>query len=82
MKAPVEVSSSFPISIEIDADRLGEIFATLASDEQVSVLRAMAEHMRPHSQQWDYIAIELELPENTDVLQELRRVLFPEESAE
>ena len=80
MIAPIEISSSFPISIEVDADRLGEIFASLPSDDQVAVLRAMVKHMGHHSLQWDYIAIELELPDNFSVRDRLRIALFPAEA--
>lgn len=75
---PISISSRFPMNIEVGADRFGEIFAEMAADDQVAVLRAMVECMRPHRLQWDYIAIELELPENLHIRNELRDVLFPE----
>jgi len=71
MKAKIEISSKYPISIEVDADAFGEIFAHMAADEQVHVFRTMIEHMRPHRMQWDYIAIELDKPENREIRQEL-----------
>lgn len=77
MIAPVEISSRYPLCIEVDADRFGQIFAELPADHQVAVFRAMVEHMKPHAMQWDYISIELELPENADILRQLREVLFP-----
>ena len=74
----IEISSRYPMHIEVDANRFGEIFAEMGGDDQVSVFRAMIEHMRPHRLQWDHIAIELEKPENHDVLSQLREVLFQE----
>lgn len=78
---PVQVHSRFPLLIEVDANAFGEIFAHMAGVEQVAVFRAMLEHMKPHALQWDYIAIELEKPENADILSELRNVLFAEATA-
>ena len=77
MKLPVKISSNYPMSIEVDVDMFGTIFASMASDDQVAVLRSMEEHMRPHRMQWDYIAFELELPENTEIRNTLKDVLFP-----
>lgn len=83
MKAKIEISSKYPISIEVDADAFGEIFAHMAGDEQVQVFRSMVEHMRPHRMQWDYIAIELDKPENREVRQELLETFrFTAEAAE
>lgn len=73
----VEISSRYPISIEVGVKEFGEIFAGLGSDEQVAVFRSMLNAMMPHRTQWDFISIELEKPENDDVLQQLREVLFP-----
>ena len=78
MKLPVEITSNYPMCIEIDADRLGAIFAEMATDDQVATLAAMVEHMKPHQTQWDYISIELELPEHSELRRTLRDVLFPE----
>ena len=75
MQAKIEISSKYPISIEVDADAFGEIFANLASDDQVQVFRSMVEHMRPHRMQWDYIAMELDKPENREVREELMETL-------
>ena len=77
MKLPVEITSNYPMCIEIDADRFGAIFAEMAADEQVAALTAMVEHMKPHQTQWDYISIELELPEHSELRNTLRDVLFP-----
>jgi len=69
----VDVSSSSPIlRMEVDTDDFGKLFAGMASYEQVAVLRSMVCHMSAHPLQWDYIAIELESPENED----LRRSLY------
>lgn len=76
-KIPINISSRFPLHIEADADMFGQLFAAMGDDEQVAVLRAMVEHMRPHRMQWDYIAIEFEKPENAEVFDEFRSVLFP-----
>lgn len=75
MKLNLDISSRFPIHIEVDANAFGEIFAGMASDDQVSVFRSMVEHMRPHRMQWDYIAIELDKPENRNVREELLETL-------
>jgi hypothetical protein len=57
----VDVSTSSPIlRMDVDTNDFGRIFAFMASDAQVAVLRSMVHHMEPHSMQWDYIAIELE----------------------
>jgi hypothetical protein len=75
-KIEIQISGSRPIFIEADADAFGQVFAGMSSDEQVAVFRSMVEHMRPHRLQWDYVAIELERPENREVYDELRTVLF------
>jgi len=77
MKLPVEITSNYPMFIEIDVDKFGAIFADMAADEQVAALAAMVEHMKPHHAQWDYISIELELPEHSELRNTLRDVLFP-----
>lgn len=78
---PISISSNYPMHIDVDPDIFGEIFAAMAADDQVAVLRAMVEHMRPHRLQWDYIAIELETQENTEVRDDLRTTLFPDVAA-
>lgn len=80
-KLPAQVHSKFPLFIEVDPDGFGEIFASFNDEEQVAVFRAMLEHMKPHATQWDYISIELEKPENADILRQLREVLLAEEMA-
>tara|TARA_R100001086_G_scaffold22666_1_gene10823 strand:+ start:972 stop:1205 length:234 start_codon:yes stop_codon:yes gene_type:complete len=61
----VDVSSSSPIlRMEVNTNDFGRLFAFMAADEQVEVLRSMVDHMKPHALQWDYVAIELEEPEN------------------
>ena len=76
MKIKVDISSSRPVFIEADANSFGETFAHMADDDQLAVLRAMVEHMRPHRIQWDFIALKLEKPENQDIRDQLREVLF------
>ena len=77
----VKITGSFPIFVHADADAFGAMFANMASDEQVSVLSAISKHMEPHRTQWDYISIELEEPENRDLRNTLRDVLFPDHAA-
>ena len=67
----VSINSRFPVFIKADADTFGKAFATMDGGEQVAVLRAIVEHMRPHKLQWDYIAIELGKPENKETAKEL-----------
>lgn len=77
-KIRVEVLSSRPLFIEVDPDSFGALFAAMGDNDQVAVLRAMVEHMRPHRQQWDHISITLEATkDNRDVRDQLREVLFP-----
>lgn len=78
-KIQVDIDSRFPVFIRADATAFGAVFAMMDDGEQVAVLRAMVEHMKPHRLQWDHISIELEKPENSDVRNELRQVLFPAE---
>lgn len=75
----VEVRTNSLLWIEADPNEFGRVFAEMNSEEQVLVLAAMVEHMRPHRIQWDYISIELERPENSEILNELRGCLFPNE---
>jgi hypothetical protein len=71
----VDVSSSSPIlRMEVSTHEFGRVFANMAADEQVAVLQAMVDHMRPHEMQWDYIAIELERPENSQLRSKLRDI--------
>lgn len=74
-KIAVRIDSSRPVFIEADADAFGAVFASLNSEEQVAVFRSMVEHMRPHRMQWDYIAIELDKPENREIRRELLETL-------
>ena len=71
----VQIESRSPIRMEVDADELGSMFSDMASDAQVSVLRAVVSSMSKHQTQWDYIAIELELPENAELLRQLRSII-------
>lgn len=75
----VSIHSKFPIFIRADPDSFGAMFAAMDNEEQVSVLKAMVEHMKPYVLQWDYIGIELEKPENAQILSALRDCLFPAE---
>lgn len=74
----VHIDSRFPVFMQVDVDGFGKFFAAQASDDQVAIFAAMVEHMKPHPMQWDYIAIELEKPENASLRSQLREVLFPE----
>lgn len=76
----VEIYANAPLFVTADADHFGQMFARMASDDQIAVLRAMVEHMKPHPTQWDYISIDLEKPENRDVLDTLRRLIPVEET--
>lgn len=76
-KITVRIDSSRPIFIEADVDSFGAIFAGLNDDEQIDVLRAMVEHMKPHRLQWDYISIKLEAEENSELAREIADALFP-----
>lgn len=80
-KIKVDISSSRPLFIEADADSFGETFAHMPDEDQMSVLRSMVEHMKPHRIQWDFISIALEQPENHDIRDQLRAVLFPVDPA-
>jgi len=77
-KLAENVQSNFPLFIEVDPSGFGEIFASFNDAEQVAVFRAMLDHMKPHAIQWDYISMELQKPENADILRQLKEVLFPE----
>lgn len=71
----VRIDSSRPIFIEADADSFGSVFAKMNSAEQVEVLRAMVNHMRPFAIQWDHISIELERPENREITSVLKNLV-------
>ncbi|RJT41992.1 hypothetical protein D3227_04755 [Mesorhizobium waimense] len=73
----VDIRSSAPIFIEANADTFGRIFAAMNSEDQVSVLSAIEEHLRPHPAQWDYISFELEKPEHARVRDKLKAMLLP-----
>jgi hypothetical protein len=73
----VRIDSSRPIFVSASADDIGAIFAKMTDADQVTVLAAMVEHMRPHRQQWDYISIALEQDGNRELRNELQDVLFP-----
>jgi len=81
MTAKIRIHVATPAFIEADADAFGKLFAHMADTEQVAVLRAMCEAMKPWPTQWDHISIALERPENHDVRDTLRNVLFPVEEA-
>lgn len=71
----VDVSSSSPIlRMEVNTNDFGRLFAFMAADEQVEVLRSMVDHMKPHALQWDYVAIELEEDKNIDLRNSLRDI--------
>ncbi|TIW26553.1 MAG: hypothetical protein E5V63_13340 [Mesorhizobium sp.] len=80
-KITVNISSRFPLFIDADASSFGEVFACMSDEEQVYVFRAMVEAMKAHPTQWDHISIALEKPENSDVRDVFRNVLFPNEVA-
>jgi hypothetical protein len=61
--------------MEVDADDFGKLFASMNSEQQIAVLKSMLDHMMPHQMQWDYIAIELEKPENTLTLSRLTSLI-------
>lgn len=73
----VDVSTNSPIlRMEVDTDDFGKMFANMASDEQVEVLRAMVDHMKPHQIQWDFIAIDLEMAENAELKRDLKDIFW------
>ena len=79
----VDVSSSSPIlRMEVSTNDFGRLFADMAADEQVEVLRAMVDHMRPHALQWDHIAIELEETHNISLRRYLHDVFAIKSAAE
>jgi hypothetical protein len=78
VKLKIDIRANAPVFMEADADTFGLIFASMSSVEQVAVLDAIAEHMRPHPTQWDYIAFELEKPEHAKIHAELAALFFPE----
>ena len=71
----VNIESRSPIRMEVNSADFGDMFAHMACDDQVSVLRAIVSIMAAHPLQWDYIAIELELPENSDLRADLGRIV-------
>ena len=72
----VDVSSTSPILfMDVDADDFGKLFASMAADEQVEVLRSVVSHMSKHPTQWDYIAIELEEAENLEFRTALKHIV-------
>lgn len=77
-KIAVRISSNHLVFIEAGADSFGQIFANASDEEQIHILRSMVEHMKPHRQQWDYISIALEKPENLELRNELQDCLFPD----
>ncbi len=76
---PVQIDTRSPLFIEANAEDFGRIFAAMNSEEQVAVLSAIVTHMRPHPMQWDYIAIELEKPENLPIRNALASAIAPSE---
>jgi len=63
MTAPaieVSVYANAPLFIKADPASFGSLFARMNDADQVEVLMAMIEHMKPHRMQWDFIAIALE----------------------
>lgn len=68
----VRVDSKFPLFIEADANAFGAVFANMDSGDQVEVLRAMVSSMKKWPTQWDHIAIELEKPENSEIVTVLK----------
>lgn len=68
----VRIDASRPIFIEADADSFGAVFANMDNGDQVEVLRAMVNHMKSFPTQWDHIAIELERPENAEIVRVLK----------
>ena len=80
-RVTVRIESSRPLFIEADADNFGKVFARMSDADQVAVLSAIVEHMKPHPIQWDYISMALDKDENRDVRTRLAS-LFPEVVAE
>lgn len=64
MTLRVKIDSRYPLSITASPEDIGAIFACASSDAQIAILRAMLEAMEAHPIQWDYIAIDLDEPEN------------------
>jgi hypothetical protein len=64
----VDVDSKFPLFIRADPDAFGQVFAAMSDGDQVQVMRSIMMAMKKHPTQWDFISIELEKPENADVL--------------
>jgi hypothetical protein len=74
----VDIRTTGTLFIEASADEFGRVFAAMTSDDQAAVLAAIAEHMKPHPTQWDYIAIEFGKPENGYARAYWQSMLFPE----
>lgn len=73
---PIEIETTGVVFINVDADDFGRLFARMTDDDQVAVLAAMERHMRPHRMQWDFIAIELDKPENKATREALAQALL------
>ena len=72
----VDVSSSSPILfMEVDTEDFGRLFAVMDCEQQIAVLKSMMDHMKPHPVQWDYIAIELDLPEHAETRSRLASII-------
>jgi len=74
-KIKVNIYSAGPLFISASPDEFGRVFSAMSSVDQVNVLRSMIKHMEPHKTQWDYISIELDRPENADVLHAFRQMV-------
>lgn len=81
MRLPVSFVSSYPFFVECEPDNFGRIFANTHDENQVAILRAIVEHMKPHRAQWDFIWVELNKPENKDVLEQLQECFRTLEAA-
>lgn len=79
-RVTVRIESSRPLFTEADADNFGKVFAHMSDADQVAVLSAIVEHMKPHPIQWDYISMALDKDENRDVRTQLAS-LFSEVAA-
>lgn len=74
MEIRISSYAGYPVYLSVTPDTFGKLFAGFSADEQVECLKAMFEHMKPHPIQWDYIAIELENPENPEISRKLKEV--------
>ena len=68
----VQLDSRYPIDITVSVRDFGRHFVAMNSLEQVAVIRVIIEGMKEHPTQWDYIAIELENPDNADLASKIR----------